>query len=568
MYTQELKINCINIAPIKLSVSKSDSDISFREELIRQTDFLSFYKKVPLALRYFCVLNDITAIPTCLSCNNLVNFKVDNPKLGFGQFCGSKCSRSNKTIDKNSLALLSNKDWLYNERVILKKPKLQIAKELGCSTVPVNKWLELLEIEHKHFTKNKKEIIPSKELLKKLYFDDNLTLLDIGKKFNVSNVTVRKWFVDLDIQTLLHSETIKRKVMPKTKRTNIQRYGVQYSSQKHFSADVLSKLNDETWLYEQHITNQRSLTCISKELGISDCTLKKYFIENDIETKLFQFSSGEKELADFVASMVPINRSDRKVIKPKELDIYIPSLNVAIEYNGIFWHSSFSGKSIFHQHEKYKLCKKLGIRLITIYDDEWNINKDLVKKKLKSILNCSDDKRIYARNCIPIIINNLDRNNFLSENHIQGRCGGSVNLGLVCDGELVAVMVFKNIKGEVFELTRFATKYSVVGAFSKLLSYFKKNYSWEKIITFSDLRWHDGGVYQKNGFIAEKLINPDYQYVIRGKRFHKANFRLNRIEKNFPDLYDPTLTEFENMNNIGIPRIYDCGKIRFVAVNG
>jgi hypothetical protein len=64
-------------------------------------------------------------------------------------------------------------------------------------------------------------------------------------------------------------------------------------------------------------------------------------------------------------------------------------------------------------------------------------------------------------------------------------------------------------------------------------------------------------------------LKPDYEYIIKNKtkRTHKFNFRKKLIQKKFPDLYNPNETEFQNMDRIGIPRIYDCGKLRWVCKN-
>lgn len=88
--------------------------------------------------------------------------------------------------------------------------------------------------------------------------------------------------------------------------------------------------------------------------------------------------------------------------------------------------------------------------------------------------------------------------------------------------------------------------------------------NWQEIITFVDLRWHFGDVYEKSGFSLDKTLLPDYEYVINGKRYHKFNFRHKGIKQKFPDKYDPLLTESENMEKIGVPKIYDCGKNRFI----
>lgn len=564
MYNEKLKENCQKITPIKLSVTKTPDELSFKEELLFTTNFLDVYGKVPLKLRYYCVLNDVSAIPKCNCCDNPATFKKDYPDQGFALYCSPKCSRSDKTVAKHIEEKLKNEEWLYEQRITLKKSKELIAKELGCSTVPVTKWLSLHEIEEKRTDVLNKKVEPApKELLCKMYFDDNMTILDISKNFGVSNTTVGSWFELHNIEKIPHSTTIKTKVIKKIKQTCIKKYGVEFASQKHFSREIIEKLNDPRWLYKEHIVNKKSLTKISKELGISDITVKSYFTKYDIETKLYNFSNEEKELADFLSNYFEIERNDRKLIKPKELDILFPNKNIAIEYNGCFWHSTFTRSDHLHQFEKFKLCQDAGIKLITIYDDEWNTKKDLVKSKLLHILGVSKELTVYARSCK--VINLAEKSiikEFQNTTHIQGYSKGSINLGLEYNGELVALMTFKKYSDH-YELSRYSTKYKITGGFSKILKHFRTNYPIMDIITFADLRWHNGETYIKNGFIFDEELKPDYQYFVNKKREHKFNYRLSQIKKKFPDSFNENETEFKNMDRIGIPRIYDCGKIRY-----
>ena len=48
---------------------------------------------------------------------------------------------------KEVLEKLESKDWLYEQRIVLKKSKEQIASELGCSITPVNKWIKIHQME-------------------------------------------------------------------------------------------------------------------------------------------------------------------------------------------------------------------------------------------------------------------------------------------------------------------------------------------------------------------------------------------------------------------------------------
>lgn len=84
------------------------------------------------------------------------------------------------------------------------------------------------------------------------------------------------------------------------------------------------------------------------------------------------------------------------------------------------------------------------------------------------------------------------------------------------------------------------------------------------MVTFADHTLSQGGLYLNNGFVAEKVLAPDYSYVVRGKRVHKFNYRLARF-KSDPNLkHEEGLTERELALLNRTPRIWDCGKTRYV----
>jgi len=106
--------------------------------------------------------------------------------------------------------------------------------------------------------------------------------------------------------------------------------------------------------------------------------------------------------------------------------------------------------------------------------------------------------------------------------------------------------------------------------FNKLLKYFIKNYSPNKIISFGDIRWVlDGNdnVYTKSGFKLTKTLPPDYSYhnskISRYDRLHKFSFGKNSIKKKYPHIFDPAKTEWEMMQELGFDRIWDCGKFKY-----
>lgn len=276
----------------------------------------------------------------------------------------------------------------------------------------------------------------------------------------------------------------------------------------------------------------------------------------------------ENELAEFLEKFVPIIRNKRfKGIK--ELDIFIPSKNIAIEYNGLYWHSDKFVTKNYHL-DKTLNCKKEGIRLIHIFEDEWIFKKEIVKSRLINILGLENNK-IHARKCKISLISKEEEKEFLKNNHIQGYINSAIRLGLLYNGELVSVMTFsklRNILGHKnkknsYELLRFCNKINtfVVGGASKLFKFFTNNFNYEELISYADRRWSCGNLYEKLNFEFCGYTNPNYWYAKQNKRLHRSNFTKNRLVKSgFPK----ELTEKDIMNNNGYSRIYDCGNLKFI----
>uniref|UniRef100_A0A6M3KWD9 Putative Hef-like homing endonuclease n=1 Tax=viral metagenome TaxID=1070528 RepID=A0A6M3KWD9_9ZZZZ len=288
----------------------------------------------------------------------------------------------------------------------------------------------------------------------------------------------------------------------------------------------------------------------------------------------FTPSRAEEELYNFIKSYYPeaISRN-RTLISPYELDIYIPSKGVAIEYCGLYFHSEGMGKDKNYHLNKLKRCQEQGVQLITIFEDEWLYKKDIVTSRLKSYLNISTDRVIYARKCEIREINTKTKDLFLEENHLQGKDGSSVKLGAFYDGELVSVMTFSkpNIaKGGSFEigkyeLNRFCSKINVrvAGIASKLLKHFKGNYESNEIYSYSDRRWSVGNLYEVLSFQFSHHSAPSYWYIIDTQRVHRFNFRKGVLESKL-ETFNPDLTEYENMANNGYRRIWDCGNTKWL----
>jgi len=275
-------------------------------------------------------------------------------------------------------------------------------------------------------------------------------------------------------------------------------------------------------------------------------------------------SKKEKDLANFVKSLgFEVIENDREILNGKEIDVFIPDLNVGIEFNGLYWHSEkFKGRN-FHK-DKFQLAKNKNVRLLQIWEDEWDNKQDIVKSHIKHVLGVSSE-RVFARNTFVKVIEKFEASSFLDSYHIQGFVGSSVYLGLFdkLSKKLIAVAAFVKNKSD-YTLTRYATCVHVVGGHSKIVKFFENNYEFERLVTFADLSFSDGGLYEKTGWNIDGIVPPDYSYVIGNKRFHKFGFRLSKF-KNDPFLvFEEGLSERELAELNGFDRVWDSGKIRFV----
>lgn len=288
-----------------------------------------------------------------------------------------------------------------------------------------------------------------------------------------------------------------------------------------------------------------------------------------------KISKGEQELFDFVKEICPdAEQSNRKLIKPKELDIVIPSKNIAIEFNGLLYHSDrYEGRSDNYHLDKTNACEDVGYRLIHIWEDDWRDKKDIVKNIISSILGHSKSEKIFARKCTVAKIDSDRARSFFDDNHIQGWANGNFHYALREEsGRIVAAMTFSSrtsVRAEkkdgVFELTRYATSENVIGGAGKLIAAFvKDNPDFDSIISYSDNEIYTGGMYEALGFDKVNVGRPDYKVVMNGTRRHKSGFTLEKLKAKLGDRFDHTLTERENCRNNGLFRVYNCGLTKWV----
>jgi len=289
--------------------------------------------------------------------------------------------------------------------------------------------------------------------------------------------------------------------------------------------------------------------------------------------KQYNVSRGEKEVFEFLSTYISCEENVKFYYtkqKSYEIDIFIPSLNIGIEYDGLYYHSEFQGgKSYYYHKDKTDYFEKMGISLFHITDIEWNNKQEIIKSILLSKIN-KNINIIYARNCIIKEVSYNDSKLFLNENHLQKNITCSIRYGLYYQNNLVSLITFGKSrfnKNYDYELLRFCNllNTTIIGGFSKLLAHFRKHHK-GTILSYADRRFSNGELYYKNKFKLLNITKPNYWYF----SIKKSDSLLNRVLfqkhklKNLLSIFDSEITEWENMKNNNYDRYWDCGNMIFV----
>lgn len=354
--------------------------------------------------------------------------------------------------------------------------------------------------------------------------------------------------------------------------TRREKYGIQgttFAGMESIKSRKPAQDHIPPWVYDKgEFIRMYDIHGFDKLMDIIGCHftfMYRITLEYGIRTK--SRSIAEDELSDFIKSFgvhVDINRRD--IIPPKELDIYVPTHNLAIEYDGIFWHSSCSlhtDKEISTAHiSKTNLCEEQGIHLLHIFEDEW---KNPIKQEIwKSVIahKLGKSKKLYARKCELRDVDKHTANEFCARNHLQGAQGHSFALGLFYNDELVQVATFgtpRYDKSREFELIRLCSKLNtcVVGGASKLLK-------GKSFVSYANRRWSFGNVYDSVGLEKVRVTPPNYFYIVDGQLKHRSGYMKHVLHKKL-EVFDSSKSEYENCYANGLRRIWDCGNILYMT---
>ena len=503
-----------------LALKKNSVELSALNKI---TEFLGDSQKITIRQRLWHVNNDCYEIPTCKTCKIIpVGWSIKN--LAYSKYCSSKCVHSdNDTRIKRENTCLEKYGYTTN----LKDPtNIQKQKDTCIEKYGVDNFAKTKQFSEKF-------------------------VATCMERYGVSNVS--------------KLPSVKDKI----DETHLIRYGRKRQSQNVIPLDIIDLKNDEITMRKWFFDLKMPVSEIAEILRIGHSQLCNHFKQNlNIDISRHNVSTAERKLGEYLHSIgIQFISSDRTILKPKELDIFIPSHNLAIELNGLAWHGELLGKDKLYHVNKMNGCNSQNIRLIQILDCEWRDKQELVKSRLSGILH--KNATIGARKCVIKQLTHQIATDFFNSNHIQGSCTQSFAYGLYYNNTLVAAMSFcksRYNKKYEWELLRYANCLytNVIGGAGKLFSHFVKNIDPTSVVSYCDLRWNTGDVYEKIGFSKISQSNPNYWYTkSRTTIESRIKYQKHKLAKLLLK-FDPHLTEWENMCAHGYDRIWDCGNLVFV----
>ena len=432
---------------------------------------------------------------------------------------------------------------------------------------------------------NKGYIVMKQKMLEKYGTTSTAQFIDYSKiDYNKRYEKSKQTFIErYGVDNPAKSEEVKNKI----KSTNIERYGVDVAAKnksvKQKQRDTIKerygddipgpkashlkflKLRERqlmesniTWIDYEQFRGKYDDGPIYYKFKCNKCNTE---FEDDFHSgfpicrkcnlSLNGKSKTEIELQDYVKSIYPgkVLCNDRTLLDGKELDIYLPDINVAIEYNGTYWHGYRNdvkcSLSDFKKNIEFKriACQERGVRLLTIDECDYLDRPDVFKKFIKDTI--CPRTRVYARQCDFKEITAKEAKDFLMQYHVNGYRAGYYNCGLYYNDELICVAVFgkhKKYENECMRLC-YKTGYSIVGGWEKIQKHFGKQF-----LHYVNLKYFPG----------ENKTGCGYRFFLKGQIFSRIQLQKSKLIKMFDD-YDDNVSDFVNcLRHNGIA-IFDCG---------
>lgn len=508
-----------------------------------------------------CIWYGFESRPKCPTCGNETKFY--NLRRGFAEFCSHECAQDacQERAQETCLKKYGSRCALHTEEVH-KKVVATLVERFGVEH-PMKSAEVVDKLKETNMAKYGTEWAISSDAVQANIHKS------VEDKYGVDNVFKLKEFQDKAIATKTNA-SIEYKDLVK-KRISEARENASSSFEEENNCTSVKKLRErfgQGW-YKFFVLRGD----LSKEYLVRNGREK--YLPNDIIPQIEEYfatsspngaSKQEESVYEYVEELVGsdnIIRRSRSILTPYELDIFIPSKNVAIEYDGAYWHKDKAERDLY----KTTMCECLGIRLVHVKDRDWQNNKDIVKSIISSALGIYE-RRIYARQCNVVELSADVYEAFMESNHVHGVGQmASKRIGLEYNGELVqaigvGVDRFSRSSNKSMELYRMATTINtqVIGGFSKLIAHC----GCDELMSYVDLGLFNCSGYLASGFSLIGQTPMGFCYVKGDRVLPRQSAMKHLLPSLLGDKFDPNETEEENMNRCGWFRSWDCGNAKLI----
>ena len=630
-FQQYWKITGVSRSHIGFYVRNHNKELY--DEIVHRTIKLNQYKRthkgvmrdVSIFERIYCIKHQLDDRPLCIEChiNHCAGFVIHQDK--YADYCSQNCQKhssiqaqkgietkkikygeDNITNNKKARQTRIDRYGSYHSNDYASKVKATKKRRYGDENYTnVEKMKQTVE-QHKKENPNYYYDREQKTKQTKIAnghdpnwnnrtkFKDTLSSFSDEKRENIKQKRKQTCLNDYGVESVAQLQSVKMQ----RKNTCLSKYGKEsfLATEQCQSKSKMAK-KKQAWKYFNEeckdivpvFTEDEFVSCdLNEKQKIWKWKCKKCGHEfNSIWANWHQrrcpkchpqnYRGMQTEVEDFVRSICighNVIRDCKSVLKDaRQLDIYIPDMNVAIEFNGVFWHNSdisIYGRQptlMMYHYNKSTECASKGIRLVHIFEDEWRLNAKLCKSKLKKILCPMNSKHIDARNCL--LIKEVDsdiKHKFLCKYAFDGDDGSSIQYGLSLNDHLVAMMTFsktRNNKQYEWQILNYVevNSFIVDGGFNILFNTFVVDHSPKSISMYASRDWIVEDDF-KLSFDNACIKRPRLYWAHEGCRIRGTSISKSNASKVLPS-YDASKPFLSNMNTNGYFRIYDSGIVLF-----
>lgn len=350
-----------------------------------------------------------------------------------------------------------------------------------------------------------------------------------------------------------------QEVRDKVKQTNLERYGVECVMKSPIiKAKIQQSLNKRTQEEKQKIKDKQKNTMMERYGMEYSILLPNVRTNNAVHSKPNDMFAKllEKNKIQYVREF-PIG----KFLYDFKIGNLLIEINPSITHNINF--NPFNNKPIDENYHfnKSLTAKNNGYKCIHVWDwDDIDKVIHLLQKR----------KTIRANKCNIQEISQKDANQFLENNHLQGKCrGNKVSIGLFFEEELIGVMTYgkprynKNYEWELLRLC-FKNELNVTGGTQKMFKYFIENYKPISILSYCDTSKFSGDIYEKLGFQFIQSKPSRHWFHLKTKQHITDNMlRLKGFDNIFETNFGKGTSNDELMRQHNFIEIYDSGQTTY-----